>query len=279
VDVRLALAALLGGLAGPIAPRAALAARRDAVITTWPGWVKALPAFCLRRSAATLDRRRACAQEMLHALGPQPSPADPTLLLRIITDALAGVTAVNAHTFAPLVTWLGSAHAVLAALLTRLRDGDPALLALQRTMNTWGPRRALVLAAGPNWLLRLAVWRPDDAPETMLHTHPFTLVTTGVVGPGYRTDVYSMDRGVVVRARVGDRVQLLGPVRLQLTPGRTLVYYPDGSAHLQLPPDAYSVSLNLMVDARTVPPFYHRQFFIDPATRVLRRTVRGLKQA
>jgi hypothetical protein len=243
------------------------------VITTWPGWVKALPAFYLRRSASTLARRRACAQEMLHALGPQPAPAEPALLPRI-TETLADVTAINADTFAPLITRLGSDRAVLAALLTRLRDGDPALLALQRKMNTWGPRQALVLADGPNWLLRLAMWRPDDAPERVLHTHPFTLVTTGVLGPGYLTDVYSMDRGVVVRARVGDRVQLLGPVRLQLTPGRTLVYYPDGSAHLQLPPDAYSVSLNLMVDARTVPPFYDRQFFIDPATRVLRRTAR-----
>jgi len=77
------------------------------------------------------------------------------------------------------------------------------------------------------------------------HDHNFPFLTWGYLGPGYWSDYYEYD--VAALAGVpGEDARLRFIERARLEPGRLMLYRTRRDIHVQLPPDAFSVSLNIL---------------------------------
>jgi len=77
------------------------------------------------------------------------------------------------------------------------------------------------------------------------HDHNFPFLTWGYLGPGYWSDYYDYD--VTALAGVpGEDARLRFVERSRLEPGRLMLYRTRRDIHVQLPPDAFSVSLNIL---------------------------------
>lgn len=123
--------------------------------------------------------------------------------------------------------------------------------------HSYGPQ-AIVLSAphGSNFFLRANIWPSSD--ETtyrasggaafvygMPHDHNFNFLTHGYFGPGYWSDYYQYDYAEIVGLADEDAgLRFVGRQRLE--PGRIQLYRALLDVHSQLPPDALSVSLNVM---------------------------------
>ena len=81
----------------------------------------------------------------------------------------------------------------------------------------------------------------------MAHTHNFTLLTTLYSGTGYETDVYEWTPSDSEDPQAGDTVMLRSCGREKLTAGTVMFYRAFQDAHVQYPPQEYSVSINLLV--------------------------------
>ncbi|MBX7495585.1 transposase [Qipengyuania sp. 6B39] len=77
------------------------------------------------------------------------------------------------------------------------------------------------------------------------HDHNFDFLSVGYFGPGYRSDYYEYDYEAV-DGYVGETAQLRFIERSALHEGRLMHYRAHCDIHSQLPPEAMSVSLNIM---------------------------------
>lgn len=77
------------------------------------------------------------------------------------------------------------------------------------------------------------------------HDHNFDFLTLGYFGPGYWSDYWEYDYEAVSGA-VGEPAGLRFVERSRLEPGKLMHYRAHRDVHSQLPPDALSVSLNVM---------------------------------
>lgn len=77
------------------------------------------------------------------------------------------------------------------------------------------------------------------------HDHNFSFLTSGYLGPGYRSDYYEYDYEAAC-GHVGERPGLRFVERGQLEPGRIMLYRAHHDIHSQIPPECLSVSLNIM---------------------------------
>lgn len=77
------------------------------------------------------------------------------------------------------------------------------------------------------------------------HDHNFPFLTVGYLGPGYWSDYYEYD-GERVVGLPGEPVELRFVERARLEPGKVLLYRARRDVHVQLPPDSFSVSLNII---------------------------------
>ena len=77
------------------------------------------------------------------------------------------------------------------------------------------------------------------------HDHNFDFLTLGYFGPGYWSDYWEYDYEAVAGA-IGEPAGLRFVERSRLEPGKLLHYRAHRDVHSQLPPDALSVSLNVM---------------------------------
>lgn len=77
------------------------------------------------------------------------------------------------------------------------------------------------------------------------HDHNFPFLTVGYHGPGYWSDDYRYDVGAIDGV-VGEPAGLRHVGRSRLDPGKVLLYRMRDDVHVQLPPDAFSVSLNIL---------------------------------
>lgn len=77
------------------------------------------------------------------------------------------------------------------------------------------------------------------------HDHNFNFLTIGHHGPGYVSDYYEYDYDSVVGYE-GEPVTTCFTGRSALHPDRILLYRAMKDIHSQLPPDSFSVSLNIM---------------------------------
>lgn len=167
---------------------------------------------------------------------------------------------------APMLRALANNRTFLAEAIAReLRDWR----AFQLTNGYYS--ESLVLGGGDGFFLRANTWRPaaatlavDPAAEwalgarrvasfyELVHNHAFSFLTVGYYGPGYETDLYTVaDAGLA--ARVGDPAALTFVERTGLPVGKVMYYAQQRDVHRQWPPQALSISLNLMI----VPPPGH----------------------
>ncbi len=77
------------------------------------------------------------------------------------------------------------------------------------------------------------------------HDHNFPFLTVGYHGPGYWSDDYRYDVSAIDGC-VGEAAGLRHVGRSRLDPGKVLLYRMRDDVHVQLPPDAFSVSLNIL---------------------------------
>ena len=127
----------------------------------------------------------------------------------------------------------------------------------ERGDNGYGPQAFVLSAPGAtNFFLRANIWPSPD--EHMFrasggaafvyglpHDHNFHFLTLGYFGPGYWSDYYEYDYKAVTGHR-GEAAGLRFVERARLEEGRIQLYRAHVDVHSQLPPDALSVSLNIM---------------------------------
>ncbi|MET0320312.1 MAG: HEAT repeat domain-containing protein [Duganella sp.] len=76
------------------------------------------------------------------------------------------------------------------------------------------------------------------------HDHNFTLLTTGIHGPGYETELYErpIDRPLIP----GEKAGLKFLEKTRLSEGRVIFFRKSQDVHIQIPPEQLSISLNLL---------------------------------
>jgi hypothetical protein len=140
------------------------------------------------------------------------------------------------------------ADLLLDELKQRHRQDDAA--------TAYGPQVLMLSPLGGEFFLRANIW--PSAHEHMVrasgvgtfayglpHDHNFDFLTLGYFGPGYWSDYWEYDYECVAGA-VGEPAGLRFVERSRLEPGKLLHYRAHRDVHSQHPPEALSVSLNLM---------------------------------
>ncbi|MEO7383359.1 MAG: transposase [Novosphingobium sp.] len=121
---------------------------------------------------------------------------------------------------------------------------------------SYGPQSIVLSPHRGNCFLRANVWPGTDDPllqasgnspflYDLAHDHNFNFLTLGYFGPGYWSDYYEYEYGAV-SGWTGEPLQLTPKGRQKLDQGKLMLYRAHRDVHRQLPPDALSVSLNVM---------------------------------
>ncbi|WNO53907.1 transposase [Stakelama saccharophila] len=150
------------------------------------------------------------------------------------------------------------------ARLSRNRDflAELAVAELKRQWTArparggYGPQLLLLRPPDGRFVLRANFWpaREDavtrhSGPATFFydlpHDHNFPFLTVGYHGPGYWSDYYEVD-GDAIGGLPGDPARLRFTGRACLSPGTVMLYRMRRDVHVQLPPDRFSVSLNIL---------------------------------
>lgn len=145
-------------------------------------------------------------------------------------------------------------------------------------MDTGYTGQIFLLADYGNYYIRANIWLPLDY-ETLPaasssdqffyelpHDHNFTFLTAGHFGGGYRTKIYEYDGAA--RA-VGAKIDPTFLEDTSLPEGKLMVYRASRDVHVQHPPKAFSVSLNIMT--RNAHEFARRQCIFDRECETLLR--------
>ncbi|MET0238508.1 MAG: transposase [Sphingobium sp.] len=176
---------------------------------------------------------------------------------------------------APTLAALGNNRDFLARLaLDALKDACRE----QSLANGYSPQVLMLSPPDGRFFVRANIWpSPRDAmlrdsdPAAYAyhrpHDHGFDFLTLGYAGPGYWSDYYEYDGAV---AGVPGEVVTLRPTgRSRLEQGRMLLYRANRDIHDQLPPEALSVSINVM--PMTTAQMWQRQYYFDlSASRIER---------
>ena len=123
--------------------------------------------------------------------------------------------------------------------------------------NAYGPQVVMLSRPGDgDFFMRANIWPSADEHAmrasggeafvyAMPHDHNFTFLTLGYFGPGYWSNYYEYDYEAVEGWR-GEPVALRFTERSRLEQGKLQLYRAHIDVHDQGPPDALSVSLNIM---------------------------------
>ena len=174
------------------------------------------------------------------------------------------VAALDAHAFdardeesladaAPLLARLGRNPRFLADLAI---DELKTRCAGQVAANGYGAQSFLLKPPNGRYALRANFWpAATDAVvrasggEAFLyghaHDHNFPFLTYGYLGPGYWSDDYERDPDALI-GLPGEDAGLVSVGRRRLEPGQLMLYRMRRDVHCQRPPDAFSVSLNVL---------------------------------
>lgn len=163
----------------------------------------------------------------------------------------------NTIAAAQLLAGLGRNREFLGDLLVeQLRDRhrDAAV------GSAYGPQAIVLSPVRGKCFLRANIWPSENEAcfsasgarnfvYGMPHDHNFDFLTVGYFGPGYGSDYYEYDYETVTGHR-GEIAKLRFVERSALYEGRLMHYRAHRDIHSQLPPEATSISLNIMhVDA------------------------------
>ena len=122
--------------------------------------------------------------------------------------------------------------------------------------NDYGAQVFLLRPADGRFVVRANFWPSEGDPAYltngasaffygMAHDHNFPFLTYGYLGPGYWSDYYEV-APAAIEGRVGEDAGLRFVERSRLEPGRLMLYRMRRDVHSQAPPDAFSVSLNIL---------------------------------
>lgn len=151
----------------------------------------------------------------------------------------------------PLLARLGRNRHFLADLaIAELKDRCEG----QAATSAYGAQVFLLKPANGRYVLRANFWpaRTDAAVKAsgtaaffydLPHDHNFPFLTYGYLGPGYWSDYYEVDGTDWLP---GDAAGLRFTERSRLEPDRLMMYRAHRDVHVQLPPDSFSVSLNIL---------------------------------
>ncbi|MHA6718318.1 transposase [Sphingomonas sp. RS6] len=182
-------------------------------------------------------------------------------------DAIALDDLIEALATRPIDPRDEDAFASLGPLLARLGRNRTFLADLaidelktrctgQTTLGAYGPQVFLLRPPTGRYVLRANFWpsRGDAAMRAsgaaaffydMPHDHNFSFLTYGYLGPGYWSDYYEYDPDALV-GLPGEDVELRFIGRQRLEPDMLMLYRMRRDIHVQLPPDRFSVSLNIL---------------------------------
>lgn len=160
----------------------------------------------------------------------------------------------NLEASARLLAQLGNDRAFLGDLLVNeLAAGHRE----EQDGNAYGAQSMVLSPPGTgNWFLRANIWpSPDEHAMRasggasfvydLPHDHNFHFLTLGYFGPGYWSDYYEFEYEDVT-GWTGEPVDLRFVERSRLEEGKVMLYRAHRDVHRQLPPDALSVSVNIM---------------------------------
>ncbi|MBO9715182.1 transposase [Sphingomonas sp.] len=153
----------------------------------------------------------------------------------------------------PLLARLGRNRSFLADLAAAELEKR---CARQSAQNGYGAQVLLLRPPGGRYLLRANFWPAAGDAVTrasgaaaffygMPHDHNFPFLTHGYFGPGYWSDYYDYDVAPLA-GLPGEAAGLRFVQRARLEPGQVMLYRMRRDIHVQLPPDSFSVSLNIM---------------------------------
>jgi hypothetical protein len=137
---------------------------------------------------------------------------------------------------------------LIAELKHRHRDSEER--------SAYGPQVVMLSRAQGDFFIRANIWPSEDERSFrasggasfvygLPHDHNFDFLTYGYFGPGYWSDYYEFDYEAL-DGWAGEPANLRFVERARLEPGRLMQYRAHLDVHRQLPPDALSVSLNVM---------------------------------
>jgi hypothetical protein len=123
-------------------------------------------------------------------------------------------------------------------------------------VSSYGAQSIMLSPLGGEYYMRANIWPSRDehmfrasGGDTFVyelaHDHNFDFLTVGYFGPGYWSDYWEFDYEAVEGA-IGEPAGLRYVERSRLEPGKVMHYRAHRDVHSQLPPDALSVSLNVM---------------------------------
>ncbi len=129
---------------------------------------------------------------------------------------------------------------------------------------------------GEKYFIRLNLWFPEKQSPVadqikkyfsieLLHNHNFPLFTVGLFGPGYTTELFRWD-DVSYDRKVGESVDLSFTAKPTLSFGSALFIERDADYHLQLWPEAFSISLNVIPTTR--PDYSLCQYVLNPDYKI-----------
>ncbi len=185
-----------------------------------------------------------------------PGDGSP-ISLEELTDILDS-TPFDAHdedefaALGPLLARLGRNQTFLADLAI---DELKARCTNQSAANGYGPQVFMLRAPNGRTVIRANFWpamtdavvqASGTAPffYDLPHDHNFPFLTYGYLGPGYWSDYYEYDGALDGLA--GSDAGLRFIERSRLDPGKLMLYRMQRDVHVQLPPDSFSVSLNIL---------------------------------
>ena len=148
---------------------------------------------------------------------------------------------------------LGNNRAFLGdMLLAELADRHRA----DEIASSYGAQSIMLSPLGGEYYMRANIWPSRDehmfrasGGDTFVyelpHDHNFDFLTVGYFGPGYWSDYWEFDYEAVDGA-IGEPAGLRYVERSRLELGKVMHYRAHRDVHSQFPPDALSVSLNIM---------------------------------
>ncbi|RUL69181.1 transposase [Dyella choica] len=186
----------------------------------------------------------------------QDEKCDKVLSLEEALDYFSAIDISNRDALlggAPTLRALSNNRTFLARLIAEeLKEAD----SLQKK-NQYSAQ-VFALGGGRNFFMRANFWPaahdsmyqasgPRPFFYDLPHDHNFDFLTVGYYGPGYLSDFYEYEYNDVV-GYLGEIIKLRYVGREALPQGRTMLYRTSVDIHNQLPPESFSVSINVVAD-------------------------------
>jgi hypothetical protein len=120
---------------------------------------------------------------------------------------------------------------------------------------------SVVLGGTDNYSFRIVKWLPGEqvpVPDLeraglayeLVHNHDFNLITKGIHGDGYETEIYRFDATKYVGA-YDEPVDLVSQGKFKLKANSVIWYEKGFDVHVQYPPQTFSISFNVIPRSRS----------------------------